>query len=338
VSVQTAQGKTERIVAIMNLYSYQTIYYHLVVSGKVIGYVPQCLDGAVTGDSTSGAAITCDLVTSVFLIGDIRDFAIHSYHLYGDAEDCVGKECKFNLPTYVFSITGIGLSVAGVFTGGVLLVPDAVIAVLKVVSKQNVGAKPLMYLAKYIDDVVLPAPVSQWAQKMEVILPVAQVVGVGYWFGDDIVGAGKTFKDFLTEAIQTPEDFTAWVNYLQRVISADATAAIVADKAETQIAKVMMSWLVATAHAATSDAINKILSADVVKFRQVIEAVAEVKIPGKGPKSQIGQSFTQALKELDELAAADGTSDIAKIIDKSPTVKAFALVYHVAEEEGIAAL
>ncbi|MCJ8274947.1 MAG: hypothetical protein MJK04_36800, partial [Psychrosphaera sp.] len=337
IEVQTAQGKTDRVLAIMKLATKQRIYSQLIVAGKVIGFVPGCVDGAVTGDSSSGAAITCDLVTSVFLIGDIRDFLIHSYYLWDDDKECQGKECRFNLPVYVFSIAGIGMSIAGVFTGGALLIPDAVIAGLKVLAKLYPGDTALTLISKYLDEVVIPAPISEWATKMEVILPAAQLIAVVYWYGGDI-------KDFVSRAIQSKPDFDAWVDYIQRAFgAADAKTAAakstgVGQKFELQFEQQLKGIFQIAYAAATDEIFTKLLSKNVVEFRKLLISVNGVTVAGKGPKSDIAKSFTQAIKMLSNITEKTPQSEIAKIMEKHPTVQALSFIHFVGDKDALAAM
>ena len=50
------------------------------------------------GEADSGSAIVCDLITSILLVGDVRDFAYHSWWLYWETEDENG-ELKYDVTT-----------------------------------------------------------------------------------------------------------------------------------------------------------------------------------------------------------------------------------------------
>ena len=87
------------------------MYAQFKVMQYGIAYGPECLKGAITGNVTGITSGVCDIITSMLLVGDVRDFALHSWFLWFDSEDNQGRP-KFNQAAYVFSVLGIAANIA----------------------------------------------------------------------------------------------------------------------------------------------------------------------------------------------------------------------------------
>lgn len=143
VVIRTEKGVWKRGLAVAELSLLTGLYTQtkLVELQMVLG--PQCLKGAITGDVENIGSAVCDIITSFFLVGDIRDFALHSKYMYWDND-----MQKFDYPVYVFAGLGIAADLASL--AGVGIPVNLGLAGAKAGAKTMKG--PFMTaLAKYLD-------------------------------------------------------------------------------------------------------------------------------------------------------------------------------------------
>ena len=324
IKVTTADGKYSRGLALMELATLQLVYHHTFVQGTVIGALPDCARGVVLGDATSGAAMVCDLATSLLLIGDIRDFVLHGTYYFIDGEE----DQRFNKPVFVFATLGI-LTTLAEFTGaGVVL--DAAIAGCKSAAKVLTGSKVMMHLADDIDEVVLSKPFTEMPGAAVRYLNVMQVISLAAFYGGDVA-------TFVTKSIDDPEDLRVWIDYLELYVARYSD-----EVAYNESAPQWLGLFMEPAYAAIADDIaEKLLTKGMPQFMQMLRDVIEQGTKLRSDQTKIGKAFTGALAELKHLESTGSSpvaADIVAIMHKTPTVKAMLLLNHVGGETAVKAL
>ncbi|MBU2714140.1 hypothetical protein, partial [Zooshikella harenae] len=325
IAIKTATSKTDRIVAMMSYALYQKTYYQLYASGVMVENGPECFEGAFIGNVDSVAAGVCDFATSLLLIGDIRDFLKHSYYLFSDDED-------FDKPTYVFASLGILTTLAEVTGVGVAV--DAAVAGGKISSKILKNSAVIRHLTDYIDDKILSLPMDELSKGLKKILPMLQVVSVVSFYGGDI-------KKLLVDAIESPEDFIAWVDYL--VIYFERWDGV--EDAFSVSSRDILDWFIASANASTPDKlIEKLMSKGVKKFVKLLENVSSeqhalhisfVKNPSTG---NVGQEFTDAISALNRLPDTPSAKEVRAIMHEEPVVYGIMLIDYIGGKKAVEAL
>ena len=88
VKYQTAEGWYSKGIALVEYSTYESVYRQLKLAKGSAVIAANCIDAAVTGSNSTGIGATCDFITSFFLVGDLRDLAIQSWHYHwGNRED-----------------------------------------------------------------------------------------------------------------------------------------------------------------------------------------------------------------------------------------------------------
>ncbi|MGD9170090.1 MAG: hypothetical protein PVI97_08525 [Candidatus Thiodiazotropha sp.] len=319
VKVTQAGNTFDQYIAFMEFAVYQLTYVQMYATTKVVGFLPDCANGAVMGNADTGAGAVCDLVSSLFVIGDIRDFVLHSYYLYDD-ESLDEDQRRFDKPTYVFATLGLLTTLAEASGVGVVL--DAALAGCKVSAKMMRGSEVMKNLADFVDEALLDVPISQMDDAAKTVLPLMQIVAMVGFYGEDL-------KDFVVAAVRNKEDFNAWKDYLYFFVNHP-------DYAEEITANppFLLRFFITDAYAAISDDLVDILTTRPIQdFIKILEDVNKIGSKVRSDQTLIGRAFTRALKELEELDRLNlGPEEIRAILHKAPTIKATLLLYHLGGE------
>lgn len=195
IELQTSEGVTEKLVAVAELGFYSVQYYNAKKAQLALVLGPQCLEGAITGNVENFASATCDIITSFFLIGDLRDFALHSKYQYWDND-----QSKFDYPVYVFSGLGIAASLASL--GGVGIPANAAIAGMKAGAKVMDG--PFMTaMAKHLNDEIGGDFLNfdRIRTTLNVTLPILQVTAAGVLYRTEFAAAYDAISSIRADQI-----------------------------------------------------------------------------------------------------------------------------------------
>jgi len=105
IEYQTAAGFRKKSVALVRRAVMEGAYAVLKQQKANAIVAANCLDAALTGSNASTVGATCDFITSLLAIGDLRDLLIQSWHY------SIGDASKFDPLTA--SLAGIGLLGSG---------------------------------------------------------------------------------------------------------------------------------------------------------------------------------------------------------------------------------
>lgn len=134
ITITSDAGAARKAVAIAEFSTYTLLYTQFKLAQLSLTLGPQCIAGAVTGNVDSVGSAVCDIITSFFAIGNLRDFALQSKYLYYDG-DVPGS--KYNYPVYLFSGLGLASNLLSLVAVGI---PENIgLAGAKVAAKLMVG-------------------------------------------------------------------------------------------------------------------------------------------------------------------------------------------------------
>ncbi|SIP86939.1 hypothetical protein SAMN05878282_1014 [Aquipseudomonas alcaligenes] len=316
VTIHTEKSTFKRAVAVVELGALTAIYTQskFVELSMVLG--PQCLKGAITGDVENVGSAVCDIITSFFLIGDLRDFALHSKYMYWDND-----MQKFDYPTYVFSGLGIAADLASL--AGVGIPVNLGLAGAKTGAKVMKG--PFMTaLAKYLDkemggdltnmDKILPA--------MKKALPLLQITAAVMLYKDDVAELYQAIRGI------TPEQLTGMMNYARYALAQAGVSSLV--------------WVDDSGYLHQAYAIDKAALLDLLggsakggaAIKKLIDAMdtALEKTAGSGNKDRIARLFRDSLdkfgKNIDELS----NDELIQIVSEEKFLTALIVSMDIAEK------
>lgn len=323
VTVKTEKGVWKKSVAVAELGVLTSVYMQtkLVELQLILG--PQCLKGAVTGNVQDVGSAVCDIVTSFFLIGDLRDFAIQSKYFYWD-EDLE----KFDYPTYVFSGLGIAADLASL--AGVGIPFNLGLAGAKTGAKIMRG--PYMqalaeFLYRKMDgdlanaDKVLPA--------LKGTLPLLQLTAAVILFKDDV-------KD-LYEALSNikPEQLSGIINYAAFAMKQVGAELIFPTEASNDY--------LTPAYAIDKDGLLKLLGGGTDEAGSAIKKLilnmqsAHTKVresKGFGDTSHIGQLFIQGLSKFGDNIDELTNDELIAIVTNDKFLSALIYMQQFADKGG----
>ena len=309
-SIATIRDEDARVwtkaYAVSSLLTYSVVYAQLKVMQYGLAYGPECLQGALTGNVTGIASAACDIVTSLLLIGDVRDFAFHSWYLWFDTEDDQGR-LKFDQATYVFSILGIAgnlAEIAGLVTAGagsaVAAVADAAFAGMKTFAKL-VRSTPLSAaIGKYAADYLAPhwADWGKLVTALELSLPFMQMTAQVMYVGPELAPVLDLIKQIDANQL------VGWFNWAKLAITRSNEEAALQT---TSIMHDAVRWLIPVAHAITRDAVVKLLD-DTGGLTVVVKMLAKLQAKGTISSqhmndviSSIGADLSNIAENYDEL-------------------------------------
>lgn len=196
ITIQSDTSKWRKALAIAELSYYVTQYTNHKKAELALTLGPQCIEGAITGNVENVASGTCDIITSFFLIGDLRDFILHSKYQYWD-EDFE----KFDYPIYVFSGLGIVASLASV-AGGIGIPANVALAGMKTGAKVMKG--PYMgAIAKHFYTEI-GGNFNDFDRIMDTLrtsLPLLQITAAGIMFKEEFALAYNAIANIKAEQL-----------------------------------------------------------------------------------------------------------------------------------------
>ncbi|WP_285960458.1 hypothetical protein [Pseudomonas tohonis] len=308
IKVKTANGAWQTTVAYAELGLITSLQNQINALGNTAIYLAKCLDGVVTGSTDNAVSTICDFVASLFLVGDIRDFVIHSYYYYTDNTE------KFDYPTYVFAGLGI-VSTLAEFTGAGVAV-DAALAGGKTASKVLKGSAVISTLVTYLDKKVLNGVSGQKVEALKKVIPMLQIVAL-------VAFEGPALKEFIFSAIQTAKDFEIWTVYAYWMTEEGGLFAQ-RDPLEMGVES-LVGFVVGPAHAAAAGKASELLAV----LNKIQKAAGE-----KGLTKNAGAAFT---KVIEELSAVPKGTDLSKLAGKSDELVALMAIYSRVGKEGLTA-
>ncbi|PAV24624.1 hypothetical protein CF392_15260, partial [Tamilnaduibacter salinus] len=297
------ENNWSRAFALMETATYASAYTALKAHEYGSAYAPACTEGAITGSADSLAKGTCDFITSLLLVGDLRDFAKHGYFLYADSEDDAGNP-KFDEPIFVFATLGIVLNVAPPV--------DAAVAGCKTAAKVMKGSDYIAGLASVVKGKTwdhLDEP-SKLATSLKPVLPLMQTTALIHYYGDDMQEAVVVLRNIDQAQVE------GWLAYMRALVG-DAADEIALNGNQS-------NWLkgfLPEAHAAVKDPLGIVKYLDETgKLTPFLEAVQTVMRKQDGLMRVDGQSYVgQAIsgsvaqlgKSFDELGSAELQSKVS---------------------------
>ncbi|SDM09544.1 hypothetical protein SAMN05216186_1522, partial [Pseudomonas indica] len=322
VVIRTEQGVWKRGLAIAELGLLTGLYTQtkLVELQMVLG--PQCLKGAITGDVENIGSAVCDIITSFFLIGDIRDFALHSKYMYWDND-----MQKFDYPVYVFAGLGIAADLASL--AGVGIPVNLGLAGAKAGAKTMKG--PFMTaLAKYLDkemggdltnvDKILPA--------MKKGLPLLQITAAVILYKDEAAELYKALRGI------TSEDLVGMMNYARFALAKAGVTSLVWVDEEGYLQQ---------AYALDKDALLKLLGGSEAggrAIKKMIDSMNKALYTAEGApayrnnRDNIARLFIRGVKKFGENIDEISNNELAKIVSEDKFLTALILATHVGEKAG----
>jgi hypothetical protein len=329
IRYETADGFKEKVVAMAEKALLETLYSHLNWGGKGLLVAADCMQGVLTGDPQSGVGATCDFISSLLLIGDVRDLIFQSFYWFVDDQE------NFSPMTATFATLGLASAALTATVAGAPVGVSMKLAAsaAKMIPKAFRGAKFLPHLADFINKKVL---VDNWevgAKNMERAMPFIELTAfIGF---STLSGEMAPVRDFISAAIKDPEDMYVWVDYLADMAK-KAAAGLLTENQYTPQQEVqralyaVVTGLVGEAYAASI--FDNLQSVTVKKFIEIIEEVKGMQAINT-EVATIPKVFTQTLKALNKL---DGDEKIINVVKFLPdTNRALINVFGVAGIDGL---
>lgn len=238
-----------RAVATGRLADRAATYAALKVVEFGVAFGPACADGVVTGSVDSLAKGTCDFITSLLLVGDVRDFAFHSFWLYADSEDEDGNP-RFDQAIYVFSGLGIATTFVEVGAGPAGVAIDAAVAGAKTASKLLRGAEFPLALASRVKDLAWQhrSDPAELARSLRPVLPMMQVTALIFYYGDDMAEVVDVLRAMERSQVE------GWLKYVSALVD-DEFAAVVSTS-DPDLLRDWLNQVLPVAYAAVKDPLN----------------------------------------------------------------------------------
>ncbi len=318
ISVRTESGVFKKSLAVAELGLLTGVYMQtkMVELQMILG--PQCLKGAITGDVKDVGSAVCDIITSFFLIGDLRDFAIHSKYFYWDND----ME-KFDYATYVFSGLGIAADAASLLGVGIPI--NLGLAGAKTGAKIMRG--PYMramaeFLYKRMDGDLMN--VDKLIPAIKVAMPLLQVTAAVILFKDDVKELYQALSNIK------PEQLVGMMNYAHFALK-QAGAELIAEEGSG-------GHYLVRAYAIDKDGLLKLLGNSDAAGKGIKKLIFDMQAAQtkanksplfKGNTSYIGELFTDGLSKfgskIDELT----NEDLIKIVADDKFLSALIYMQHI---------
>jgi hypothetical protein len=320
---ETADGFRDKSIALAERALLETVYSHINWGGKGLIVAADCLQGALTGDPQSGVGATCDFISSLLLIGDIRDLIFQGFYWFVDDQG------NFSPMTATFATLGIAGSTLAALSAGSGSGVAFAAAAAKQIPKAFKGAKFLPHFADFINKKVLVDDWAAGAKQMDRALPFIELTAfVGFTAYSPEM---KVIRDFISEAISDPEDMYTWIDYLADMAKKASSGGLLTNnqngpQQELQRALyAVTSVLISQAHAA--NVWDDLQSASVKRFIKIIEEVKDINIVN-GEGTKVAAVFTDALTQLNK-AALNGTTHISDLKFEPKALKSLVAIYQV---------
>ncbi len=321
IRYQTASGWKAKTVAIAERTFYEGLYQIVYANGTLLLTGGNCLHGVATGNNTTGAGMTCDFLSGLVAVGDIRDFLIHSYHYH------IGDDGKFDQAIYTFAGLGLISNLLELTpAGGLGVTADVVFSAARVLPKAyRVAGAPSKFvksLVPYLDKHVLKAgSLEKQAEAMRKIMPLIQVTAL-------IAFEGDTLKEFVMDAIEDEEDLVAWVEYTFGFVSNPKFEQSAQNGWDRVFALLIREAVAAVPAGLASTAVKE--------FIEVLRKVRDDP-PPIGSNTQRAKAFTAAIKELEQ-AVANGADLLGNIKHESGTLRGLMVARVIGQEDALRAL
>ncbi|MCT7944171.1 hypothetical protein, partial [Shewanella septentrionalis] len=214
IRVETASGYYETTVAYLDYGAHASLYGALHGVSYSLAALLNCRDGVLTGNNSSKVGLTCDFISGLFVVGDIRDFAYQSAYYFVD------EEGKYDKVTHVFSLLGI----LGTFItpSGAGAAADGLFSVMRVLPKAfRVNGKPTKFIeafADHIDDKVLKDDFTDFdaiGKRLVDILPLIEVTAMVAFYHEEFAQV----KEVMITSINDPQTLESWAAYIARVMA-----------------------------------------------------------------------------------------------------------------------
>jgi hypothetical protein len=214
IRVQQANGFKDKYLAYMQLAQLKSLHVVLLAARANVSLM-SCAEGFVTGGNQSVGGMVCDFVSGMLAWGDVRDWAIHSFHFYW------GDQSKYDEATH--ALAGLGvitnlLQVGGFFAavapGVALTAVDGAVAgtkmAVKVMRRGGQLSKYMKIMVDYLSKNVMEVDDNlQRAKVLVKLLPVLEITAAIYFYQDEFADVGELLMDM----VQTEGAFLNLVNY-----------------------------------------------------------------------------------------------------------------------------
>ncbi|MER2492249.1 hypothetical protein, partial [Catenovulum sediminis] len=267
----------------------------------------ECKDGFITGDGEGVEGFTCDVISGIVGIADVRDFAVHSWYYYVTDDD------RFDSSVQALAGLGIITSLAGYFSAGVGFAPDAVISMARAIAKLLPKDSKIIDL---ISDLAWqeakkanynPRQMGKFFADIMPFIEVTAFVAIEY---KTLAQAGE----ILVYGIRDLADLQAWSRYVKGYFEQISSSQVFVNTTTFS--------LFAVAYAVDRNVISKTAQ----EFVDILKAVnVEQFLRSPTQKAQVSRMITNAIKEL-EVAVERGNEQLDKLIYKSQFIDAAVFV------------
>lgn len=287
----------QRELAIVDLAFYGPLYASIKAVELGITVAPACANGIVMGDVDDLASGTCDFITSLLLVGDVRDLILHNFWLWTNAVDENGKQ-KFDQATYVFASLGILTTLAEATGVGTIL--DAAVGGCKTASKLMKGSRLMDGIADYVlkHKAVWTKP-TQLQTALKPILPLMQVTALIVYLGPQNPEMKPTW-DLLSNINR--DQLVGWMAYLPHAIEQSLPSLASTNPVPNNV----LDFFFSSAYAAAPFDFIRLLD-ETGQLRGFLKAVktvmeeAQEKVNGyRGNNSYLAQAFNTVIAQLGE--------------------------------------
>lgn len=324
LKVKTADGVITKGLAVVNAIQYRTLYEGLKLQKDLSVAALNCIDGSVSGNNDTGIGAACDFITSLFLIGDIRDMYIQAFNSVWDPENydsTVRTLAVLGTVTTLFVVTGAGTAVDGAISAAKIFVKQ-----LRRLGPAGIKLKKLV--SDYIDARVVSA--SSPAKGAAAI----EIAGGFLQLGAFITLEGENLKPILnlmSDGIDSVTDMEVWFRFINKY--ANKAASLVAENNLTTPEQ-LLAFLVSSAHAGVGKLITPKYIVDLTDaLKKAIKEPFDKKV-GSLNGSTIGRAFTNTIKALEE-GAANGAKTIDDFAFEDDTWRALMNAYDVGGEKAL---
>jgi hypothetical protein len=262
---------------------YQAIYSSLYGGTTVMAAHANCLDGLFTGSNISGAGLTCDFISGLLVVGDIRDFLIQSYYLFygeeGEYDGIIHTFASLGLVGTFAEATGAGITIDAALSGA-RLIPK----VFKVDGKHS---QFVISFSNYIETKILKVDdVSKQMELLGKIVPLLEITTAIIVYGDEL----KEIKTLLINAITDEDKFKDWARYTYGFFENIKPSDVVVFQQSD------FSFFISSAHAsgltfATRNADN---------FIKILQEAMTPADRFVGRTDKMGKAFSEAIKQLNK--------------------------------------
>jgi len=322
ITIKSDSSAWRKAIAVADFATYTAVYISAKTTELALILGPECAEGAITGNVTGFASATCDIITSFFLIGDLRDFAIHSWHMYG-----WGDIKKFNYAVYIFAGLGIASSGASVL-GGVGIPANIGFAGCKAAAKLFNSAF-IKALAKYFNKEVGGnlTNLSKLGDALKLSLPMIQLVGAAIVLKDVAPKVWDGLKEIKAEQI------VGMMRYFRTMLEKlqdDINTVSVLDKNEFN--------LLVEAYALNADALLNLLGRTAKETSAIKTAINRIQrtfdYPPeyvRGGDTKFKELFNEGLSKFGGKIDDLSDNELAKIVAEDKFMLALVLVQDMAK-------